>query len=92
MTGEFKVRPFMSGYAVFDGTGKRRSGLVNHINATMQAERMYAESLIKDRKCLRCGTMFPSEGVHNRICNPCKNRIAIQGYGDIEDYSMGRAL
>lgn len=25
-----------------------------------------------ERKCLRCGNSFISEGFHNRICNECK--------------------
>lgn len=25
----------------------------------------------KKRKCLKCGKRFLSEGVHNRICDPC---------------------
>lgn len=24
------------------------------------------------RRCLRCQEMFPSEGIHNRVCGPCK--------------------
>ena len=31
--------------------------------------------LVKDRKCLRCGAVFPSLGPHNRICLPCKKTI-----------------
>ena len=24
------------------------------------------------RRCLRCGTVFPSEGAHHRVCDRCK--------------------
>lgn len=27
----------------------------------------------KQRPCLRCGTDFMSEGIHNRMCNRCRN-------------------
>jgi predicted Zn-ribbon and HTH transcriptional regulator len=26
----------------------------------------------KPRKCLKCGEMFDSSGIHNRMCPPCK--------------------
>lgn len=26
----------------------------------------------RERPCLRCRKPFPSEGAHNRLCNPCK--------------------
>ena len=27
------------------------------------------------RPCLRCGEPFPSEGAHNRLCEPCRQSI-----------------
>ncbi len=27
----------------------------------------------KPRRCLTCGSDFPSEGPHNRICRKCKS-------------------
>lgn len=26
----------------------------------------------RDRKCLRCGKIFETEGPHNRMCHPCR--------------------
>lgn len=26
------------------------------------------------RQCMRCGQQFASEGWHNRLCRPCRNR------------------
>lgn len=28
------------------------------------------------RPCLCCGQTFQSEGIHNRMCNPCRNRAS----------------
>ena len=28
----------------------------------------------KQRECLRCGARFHSEGAHNRVCGPCKDK------------------
>tara|TARA_R110000822_G_scaffold113041_1_gene244109 strand:- start:334 stop:639 length:306 start_codon:yes stop_codon:yes gene_type:complete len=28
--------------------------------------------IMKEKKCLRCKTEFPSEGCHNRVCQKCK--------------------
>ncbi|MEZ5752846.1 MAG: hypothetical protein R3D60_13075 [Paracoccaceae bacterium] len=34
------------------------------------------------RPCLRCGKTFHSEGVHNRMCNPCRGMgDALGAYG-----------
>lgn len=41
------------------------------VGARRRAER---EARCTPRKCLgRCGQMFPSEGIHNRVCDPCKS-------------------
>lgn len=31
------------------------------------------------RKCLCCSKEFKSEGIHNRVCDPCKNTSAWRG-------------
>ncbi len=34
------------------------------------------------RACLSCGATFASEGIHNRMCTPCRGRgDALSGYG-----------
>lgn len=39
----------------------------------------------RPRACLCCGKGFESEGFHNRLCNPCRNRGSAEldpvGYG-----------
>ncbi len=33
-------------------------------------------ALARERKCMTCRTSFLSEGPHNRMCGPCRNRSA----------------
>lgn len=32
------------------------------------------EMMPKIRQCLKCSAIFQSEGVHHRICHPCRHR------------------
>jgi hypothetical protein len=65
------------GYAVFDLAGKRLSEptpfrpVAERQRSTLQAE---ADRKAKrgPRACLRCGHGFESEGIHNRMCTPCR--------------------
>ena len=41
--------------------------------------------VLKERKCLRCGCMFHSQGAHNRLCDSCaqansKVSIVFEGF------------
>lgn len=69
------------GYVVVDGNGREVSGPYSDKNkALMAAEAMRREADAKakrgPRPCLCCGTEFPSEGVHNRLCSRCRHREA----------------
>lgn len=35
-------------------------------------ERAARRVLIRQRPCMCCAQDFPSEGAHNRLCNPCR--------------------
>ena len=37
---------------------------------------------VTERKCLACGTMFPSSWIGNRRCKPCKSSVAYQNSGN----------
>lgn len=59
------------------------------IGANMQgrwcAKRKTAEELAEKintarRPCLCCGSVFLSEGAHNRMCDPCRRRAASGDY------------
>lgn len=39
--------------------------------ANIEERRLRAESATV-RPCLRCQSPFPSEGPHNRLCDPCR--------------------
>ncbi len=36
----------------------------------------FKEISTKQRACLRCETTFISEGIHNRLCDPCRKKNA----------------
>jgi hypothetical protein len=46
-----------------------------------------AKAKRQDRPCMCCGTMFPSVGIHNRMCDPCRRRPDV----DISPNSIARA-
>lgn len=63
------------GHAVFDGRGNRVSqwfaepaGLVRRAAEMNAAARKKAGP----RPCLCCGAEFPSQGIHNRMCDDCR--------------------
>lgn len=39
----------------------------------------------EQRKCLSCSSLFDSEGAYNRLCDPCRNKIAT-GVSAVEEY------
>lgn len=39
------------------------------------------------RACMCCGHVFDSEGIHNRMCPPCRHRGSYEGMSN--PYSMG---
>lgn len=67
-----------AGYVVADPDGKWQGKpspfrlQVERLCADMQRE---ADRAAKrgNRPCLRCGHEFKSEGIHNRMCGPCRN-------------------
>lgn len=38
-----------------------------------QLDRVAPARQPRDRRCLRCGHAFRSEGFHNRMCDPCRH-------------------
>lgn len=66
------------GYCVVDPEGQRVSG---YTQSKTQAEQWCDQKQAardaamkrKTRPCLRCGTEFLSEGIHNRMCNRCRH-------------------
>ena len=66
-----------SGYAVFAG-GVRVSAIYRSEDACLTVlagyRRRWKKSLSRVRHCMTCGCEFTSEGIHNRICKPCKAR------------------
>jgi hypothetical protein len=51
---------------------RRRSGVDEDGNAVRYSRRGIKVTLTK-RKCMCCRKDFGSEGIHNRLCLPCKD-------------------
>jgi hypothetical protein len=43
---------------------------------------------MKRRLCLRCDREFLSEGPHNRLCQPCRESLAVAPT-PVEEYPLG---
>lgn len=58
-----------------DETNWRRRIFVRHLDAwTGWTKQTSEEKPVTTRRCMSCRKPFPSEGIHNRICNTCKLR------------------
>lgn len=64
--GHYVVDPDGNRVTDFDSQKRMRS-----ICATKQRAADLAKKRM-DRPCLRCGTSFASEGIHNRMCASCR--------------------
>lgn len=65
--GKFEVR---------DPSGRPLGAPTNHGAAHERAARLQDEADARakrgPRACLCCGAVFQSEGIHNRMCTPCR--------------------
>lgn len=75
------------GYAVMNPDGRMvieptpAEAIAQAACAQLQAQ---ADRLARrgPRPCLCCGEVFDSEGIHNRLCDPCRaGSDALSGYG-----------
>ena len=73
---EYRPHP-VRGYFVVDPEGRVASGAYG--NRDLAAARAYSLQRQADaaarrgpRACLCCGSVFESEGIHNRMCGPCR--------------------
>lgn len=81
------------GYFVADPEGRFVSGPW-HGRDTAEARRHELQTVLDiakrrgPRACLCCGRQFESEGIHNRMCTPCRGRgdvLAAYGYAGAGD-------
>lgn len=68
-----------SGYLVVDDIGRKVGGFFSNLNtAQMRRDSLVAEYEAKlsrkVRPCLCCQTKFMSEGIHNRLCDRCRQQ------------------
>ncbi len=65
-------------WCVIDPNGQRVGAPTTEDAAIARAERLQTEVDTRakrgPRPCLCCGATFDSEGIHNRLCNPCRGR------------------
>lgn len=78
MSRGLEVRPWGSGYAVFDGlkrlTGVHTSRALAERALQLAEQRRARAARSRPRACLCCGHRFISEGPHNRLCGSCRTR------------------
>lgn len=64
--------PDVQSWAVFDGETRLHGWYATRANAANARKR--DERQRNTRPCLCCGTVFPSEGPHHRLCNRCRHQ------------------
>jgi hypothetical protein len=78
--GRFCLQRKQAGWVVIndDGSGLVAGPFVTRAAADEAREEAYAarRSGVRVRPCMCCETPFPSEGAHNRLCDPCRKRGA----------------
>jgi hypothetical protein len=62
---------------------RRRNGEVNEDGSIVVRRRRGIKITLTKRKCMRCRRDFASEGIHNRLCLPCKDSAQ-----DVSVYSI----
>jgi hypothetical protein len=73
----YRVKNIGKQFAVTDAEGCRVSPFFHSYEfaeAARKAKLACAENNL--RKCLTCGVNFLSEGPHNRMCSPCRNKAS----------------
>lgn len=72
------IRTYRQGYALWDGDARVSEELDWKQAAARRAtlKKLALRSIMfKDRRCLTCPTVFPSEGPHHRLCQHCRQTI-----------------
>lgn len=64
--------------AIADALGRPSGSAVRAKFEAMQrrTDRARMQAAKRRRPCMTCGTVFASEGVHNRMCDPCRTGAA----------------
>jgi len=70
----FTVEPYGHGWAVHRNGERVAEPVRNKWWADEQRDQMECDARKKERNCMTCGGQFLSEGPHNRMCNPCRQR------------------
>lgn len=66
-----------SRWVVMDPRGRIVTAPCGHAQAVQEADRLNADLAARQKRgprpCMRCGQEFVSDGIHHRLCNPCKH-------------------
>ncbi len=57
-----------------------------HRSETAARKRAERDACAVWRACLGCGRLFPSEGVHNRLCAAC--RRSARNFGAVDEHVL----
>lgn len=71
-------------YKAIDKANPRAEIIVAPILGELFGSVAVGETLVTERRCLRCDEDFLSEGPHNRICKVCKDSNAWRSGGSME--------
>lgn len=81
---EYRVQKTLGAFVVLNAEGERVSPFcANELAAERERKRLQEafDKRVKRgmRPCLRCGSTFHSEGIHNRLCGGCKSHANALG-------------
>ena len=77
VAGRFQATLLGTRWVVTDPQGQIVMGPCGHAQAVQEAGRLNADLAARQKRgprpCMRCGAEFVSDGIHHRLCNPCKH-------------------
>ena len=82
----FTVEYSGQGYIILDPHGVRVGTVYRNLKDAALArdgrQRRHDRAAgMKERSCMCCQTRFPSEGIHNRLCNACRGKSSANETG-----------
>lgn len=79
LVGGYRVRKsaMNSNWEVVDRAGRVVGSVTTKELALNKVDALVRQARLRRRPCLTCGTVFQSEGAHNRLCLSCRGRSAV---------------
>lgn len=76
-------------WAVYDGNVRISRHFTFKDYAERDLDRRLQSQRTTERPCMCCGNKFPSEGIHNRLCEACKRNRAPGGDFSVHHMATG---